>query len=112
MNIRTFAFETGMDYESLMEDFCGDTAAIKERILSFPSDAKFSELKSAVIEKDDMKVKALAHSLRKSAQKLCLGEIESLARKMEESPADKYHSFIEPLEKELGLYSKALEEDS
>ena len=101
-----------MDYESLMEDFCGDTAAIKERILSFPSDAKFSELKSAVIEKDDMKVKALAHSLRKSAQKLCLSEIESLARKMEESPADKYHSFIEPLEKELTLYSKALEKDS
>ena len=69
------------------------------------------DVKVTTIEKDEVKVKALAHSLRKSAQKLCLGEIESLARKMEESPADKYHSFIEPLEKELTLYSKALEEE-
>lgn len=109
MNIKTFAEKTGIDYEKVMEDFCGDTAALKERILSFEPDCSIPSLKAAIEEKNEEAVHSIAHRIRKNAEKLTLNEIARLARKLEEADTERFQSLAEPLEKEISAYKTALD---
>ena len=44
------------------------------------------------------------------ARELSLDEISRLSRRLEDSPIDRAHSLLEPLEKEISAYNKALED--
>ncbi len=110
MNIKTFAKKTDIDYEKVMEDFCGDTAALKKAIETFADRQAFDSLLKAIEEKDEESVKALSHRLRKEAERLSLSECSKLCRKLEESPSDKYRGFLSPLSKEFDSIISALED--
>ena len=92
MNITSFAEEVGIDYESVIEDYCGDTAALRGDIEA----------------KDEDSVRKLAHAIRKKAEKIGLESMAQIARKLEESPAERFHAFISPIQREGQLYAKAL----
>lgn len=110
MNIKTFSDKTGIDYDKLVEDFCGDTALLRQKILSFPSDCNLAGLKKAIKENDEAAVRSIAHRIRKSAEALSLAETARLAKKLEDSQPDRFRSFLEPLEKEISFCKKALED--
>ena len=48
MNIKAIAGRIGMDYDNVIEDFCGDTGEIRKKLESFTEDCDFSALKVAV----------------------------------------------------------------
>ena len=52
MNIRSIADKIGMDYDTALEDFCGDVSAISSKLLSFPEDNSIDALEAAVDSKD------------------------------------------------------------
>ena len=48
MNITSFAEEVGIDYESVIEDYCGDTAALRGDIEAFLPSCHLDELEKAI----------------------------------------------------------------
>ena len=106
MNITSFAEEVGIDYESVIEDYCGDTAA--GDIEAFLPSCHLDELEKAIEAKDEDRVRKLAHAIRKKAEKIGLESMTQIARKLEESPAERFHAFISPIQREGQLYAKAL----
>ena len=108
MNITSFAEEVGIDYESVIEDYCGDTAALRGDIEAFLPSCHLDELEKAIEAKDEDRVRKLAHAIRKKAEKIGLESMAQIARKLEESPAERFHAFISPIQREGQLYAKAL----
>ena len=110
MSIKSLAGAIGMDYESVIEDFCGDVSALKETLKAFAS-ADYQALKNAVDANDKESVKKEAHRIRKSAEKLGLNNLRTAASRLEEVseekiPADYAHletilkSTVEAISKE------------
>ena len=85
MNIKAIAERIGMDYENVMEDYCGDVAAVKERLLRFPSDTDLSALEGCVSSGDMDGIRREAHRIRKCAKKLGLGSLAGIASHLEET---------------------------
>ena len=110
MNIRSFADATGIDYERLMDEFCGDTKALSTSIRSYLDTCDLPSLVKSVKDGDEEAVRSSAHRIRKCAEKLLLDETASLARKLEEAPAERMHSLVTPLEKEFARFTAALEQ--
>ncbi|MBO8436943.1 MAG: Hpt domain-containing protein [Spirochaetes bacterium] len=84
-----------MDYESVIEDFCGDVSALKDALKAFAS-TDCQNLSEAVEKNDDATVKKEAHRIRKSAEKLGLEKLKVAAARLEEVneekvPADYAH---------------------
>ena len=105
MNIRSFADATGIDYERLMDEFCGDTKALSTSIRSYLDTCDLPSLVKSVKDGDE---EAVRHRIRKCAEKLLLDETASLARKLEDAPAERMHSLVTPLEKEFARFTAAL----
>ena len=115
MNIRSFADAAGIDYERLMDEFCGDTKALSTSIRSYLDTCDLPSLVKSVKDKsvkdgDEEAVRSSAHRIRKCAEKLLLDETASLARKLEDAPAERMHSLVTPLEKEFARFTAALEQ--
>ncbi len=110
MNITNFARKLGLDYEKIVEDYCGDMQALGQDIISFPSLCRLDEVENALKHGSADEVHRIAHRMRKAAEKLSLDEISRLSRRLEDSPIDRAHSLLEPLEKEISAYNKALED--
>ena len=70
MNIRAIADRIGMDYEGVMEDFCGDVSIVREKLLSFAGSDVSSSIDTCIADNDYAGARKLAHTLRKNAEKL------------------------------------------
>lgn len=84
MNIKAIAEKIGMDYEAVMEDYCGDVSALKDKLIAFPSSADLTALEQSISERNADGMKKEAHKIRKCAEKLGLHEIAKLASRIEE----------------------------
>ena len=70
MNIRAIADKIGMDYEGVMEDFCGDVGAVREKLMAFASGNIAESIDGCLGSGDYAGARKFAHSLRKNAEKL------------------------------------------
>lgn len=85
MNIRSIADKIGMDYDTALEDFCGDVSAISSKLLSFPEDNSIDALEAAVDSKDTETAHKAARALRKSVEKLSLTRLAEECAKVEKA---------------------------
>ncbi len=84
MNIRAIAERIGMDYDGVMEYYCGDVAVVKEKLMQFPESASLEKLEAAIEADDETAVRKEAHAIRKAAEKLGLQEMAKAASAVEE----------------------------
>lgn len=110
MNIKTFADAVGMDYERVIEDFCGDTAALGAMIAAYPEKAGYDDLRKALESGGAEAARKSAHRLRKESERIGLDEIAELAQKIEKAGDDRLKSFAEPLDKAWKTITDALSE--
>lgn len=79
-----------MDYEKVMEDFCGDVEAVRSRLQSFASSDTAVRISECIASGDYAGARKLAHTLRKDAEKLGLGELMTKAGRLEEVSDEKF----------------------
>ena len=89
-----------MDYDNVIEDFCGDTWEIRKKLESFTEDCDFSALKVAVEEGDGENIRKRAHKVKKTGEKLGLSALVKAAAILEEAKNGKIASAFASLEKE------------
>ncbi len=111
MSIKSLAEKIGMDYESVIEDFCGDVSALRESLRKFPSSHDEEALSMAVAAKDWEGVKKEAHRIRKSAEKLGLEELRTAASRLEEVNEEKVPADYEHLKALYDEAVRAIEEE-
>ena len=109
MNIRAIAKSIDMDYDEVLEDFCGDVQSIATKLESYLSDCDFESLKEAVKKEDYQAVKKGAHKIKKCSEKLGLKAMEKVASTLENAKSDRIASAFEPLEKEYEKVKEVLE---
>ena len=73
-----------MDYEKVMEDFCGDVGAVREKLMAFASGNIAESIDGCLGSGDYAGAKKLAHSLRKNAEKLGIWKLAEQAGRIEE----------------------------
>ena len=111
MSIKSLAGAIGMDYESVIEDFCGDVSALKETLKAFAS-ADYQALKNAVDANDKESVKKEAHRIRKSAEKLGLNNLRTAASRLEEVSEEKISADYAHLETILKSTVEAISKEN
>ncbi len=111
MSIKSLADKIGMDYESVLEDFCGDVSALKEALRSFSSSHDEDALKNSVEKMDKEGVKKEAHRIRKSAEKLGLENLKVAAARLEEVNEEKVPSDYKHLKEIYDATLKAIKEE-
>ena len=100
MNIKAIAGRIGMDYDNVIEDFCGDTGEIRKKLESFISDCDFAALRSAVESGDGEDIRKKAHKVKKTGEKLGLTSLVKCAALLEDAKNGKVASAFSALEKE------------
>lgn len=108
MNIRAIAKQIDMDYDDVLEDFCGDVSAISSKLENYLADCSFSSLTEAVKADDAEAIRKSAHRIRKCSEKLGLSQMAKLASTLENAKSDKAASAFEPLEKEYRKIEEVL----
>ena len=78
-----------MDYEGVMEDFCGDVSIVREKLLSFAASDTAESIDRCIGDKDYAGARKLAHSLRKNAEKLGIKALAERAGRVEEVSDEK-----------------------
>lgn len=89
MNIRAIADKIGMDYEGVMEDFCGDVGAVREKLMAFASGNIAESIDGCLGSGDYAGARKFAHSLRKNAEKLGIKKLAEQAGRLEEVSDEK-----------------------
>lgn len=114
MNIKAIADKIGIDYETVLEDFCGDVSELGSRLQGFASSDVINGLKAALESSDHKAIKALAHEARNKAEKVGLKSIAKIARRVEDADDDKIRNativLIEKLEEAFAAINKKDEE--
>ena len=114
MNIKAIADKIGIDYETVLEDFCGDVSELGSRLQRFAASDVITELKNALEAADHAHVKSLAHEARNKAEKVGLKNIAKVARRVEDADDDKIKNativLIEKLEDVFAAINKKEEE--
>ena len=85
MNIKAIASRIGMDYDNVIEDFCGDTSEVRKKLESFITDCNFTALESAVEQNDEELIKKCAHKVKKTGEKLGLTDLVKYAAILEDA---------------------------
>lgn len=85
MNIRSIADRIGMDYEGVLEDYCGDVRALSARLAAFPSECQVEKLTKAASEGNGDEARAEAKRIRKLAEKIGLGDLAARCHAYESS---------------------------
>lgn len=109
MNIRSIAKSIDMDYDSVLEDFCGDVQSITAKLESYLSDCDFDSLRAAIEKEDAEAVRKGAHRVKKCSEKLGLKAMEKYAATLENAKSDRIAGAFEPLEKEYNKVKEVLE---
>ena len=108
MNIKAIASRIGMDYDNVIEDFCGDTSEIRKKLESFISDCNFTALESAVEQNDEELIKKCAHKVKKTGEKLGLSDLVKHAAMLEEAKSAKLATTFAALKTEYKKISEIL----
>ncbi len=111
MNIRAIADKIGLDYENIIEDFCGDVAALGSKLSAFTETCKLDGLKTAMENKDYDAVRSEAKKIRKAAEKVGLKDLKKVAEHAEEAKDDKLHSAVSSLIQKYEEIAKYLDAD-
>lgn len=114
MNIKAIADKIGIDYETVLEDFCGDVSELGSRLQGFASSDVINGLKKALEAANHTEIKSLAHGIRNKAEKVGLKNIAKVARRVEDADDDKIKNativLIEKLEDVFATINKKDEE--
>jgi len=97
-----------MDYDNVLEDFCGDVSTITAKLESYLKDVDFPSLKAAMETKDAGAIVKAAHKVKKASEKLGLKTMTKYASTLENSKSDKMEAAYETLEKEYSKVEEAL----
>ena len=89
MSIRSISGRIGMDYDSVIEDYCGDVPALAEALRAFPSGTEEEELRKSIGNEDWDGARKAAHTLRKRAEKVGLKDLAEKASLLEEVSGEK-----------------------
>ncbi len=92
MNIRAIADRIGLDYENIIEDYCGDVAALGSRLSAFPESCSLDGFEAAMESKDYDTARSEAKRIRKAAEKVGLIDLKKAAEHAENAKDDKLHS--------------------
>ena len=92
MNIRNIAARIGMDYEEALEDYCGDVAALSERLESFPCECHIEDLESAVESGSEEDARREAKRIRKLAEKAGLATLRDRCHELERSERESWQA--------------------
>ncbi len=101
MNIKALAGKIGMNYDSVLEDFCGDVTSIRAKVESLLSECSIDDLVAAYKAGDEEGVKKAAHTIRKKAEKLGLELLIKAALQVEEAKPGRIQAPYENLVKEF-----------
>ncbi len=85
MNIRNIASRIGMDYETALEDYCGDVTALSNALSSFCSDCHIEKLENAIRSGSNEDIKKEAKRIRKLAEKAGLASLSEECHNLEKA---------------------------
>ena len=108
MNIKAIASRIGMDYDNVIENFCGDTSEVRKKLESFIDDCNFTALESAIEANDEEQIKKCAHKIRKTGEKLGLTNLVKQASLLEDAKNGKIAPSYDFLRKEYLEIAKNL----
>lgn len=111
MNIRAIADKVGLDYENIIEDFCGDVKALSEKLSSFTETITLEDLKASIEKKDYDGARKAAKAIRKGAEKVGLKDLVKAAQYAEEAKDEKLHSAVASLIEKYEEIKKVLDEN-
>ena len=111
MNIKAIASRIGMDYDNVIEDFCGDTSEVRKKLESFITDCNFTALESAVEQNDEELIKKCAHKVKKTGEKLGLTDLVKYAAMLEDAKSGKISTSFEVLKNEYNKISEILQKE-
>ncbi len=115
MNIKAIADKLGIDYENILEDFCGDVSELSMKMQEFATSDVVEKLNQALQNADQESVKQLAHKVRNTGDKIGLANVAKAARRVEEADKDKLKSatlvLIEKLEEAISTIKSNEEEE-
>lgn len=111
MNIRAIADKVGLDYENIIEDFCGDVKALREKLSSFTETITLEDLKASIEKKDYDGARKAAKAIRKGAEKVGLKDLVKAAQYAEEAKDEKLHSAVASLIEKYEEIKKVLDEN-
>lgn len=97
MNISAIADKIGLDYENIIEDFCGDVAALGSKLSAFTENCRIDGLEAAMESKDYDTARSEAKKIRKAAEKVGLRDLKKAAEHAENAKDDKLHSAVASL---------------
>ncbi len=96
MSIRSIAGRIGMDYDSVIEDYCGDVPSLAATLREFPSGTAVEEMRKCIGEENWDGARKAAHALRKRAEKVGLKKLAEKAALIEEVSSEKMpHDFLQ-----------------
>ena len=101
MNLKSMAGKIGMNYDSVLEDFCGDVSSIREKVESLLQECSIDDLVLAYSNGDEEGVRKAAHDIRKKAEKLGLQVLIKAALQLEEAKPGRLAAPYENLVKEF-----------
>ncbi len=110
MNIRAIAGKVGLDYENIIEDFCGDVKTLSGKLSSFTDSFTLEDLKAAVEKKDYDAVRKAAKVIRKGSEKVGLKDLAKAAEYVEDAKDEKIHSAAMSLIEKYEEVKKVLDE--
>lgn len=95
MSIKAIAMKIGMDYDAVIEDFCGDVTLIADKLRTFAQDCAFPSLEKAVKDNDLDAITKGARKVRKAAEKIGILPLQSAAEALEKAQGDSIHPLFE-----------------
>lgn len=110
MNISAIAKRIGMDYDLVLEDYCGDVSLISSKLASFVKDCNFKALEDKKAAGDEDGLKAEAHRIKKLAEKMGITPLLKAAQLVENTKGNKLGSAYETLESEYNKVAQVLAE--
>lgn len=85
MNIKTVADLIGMDYDAVLEDYCGDVSLLNERLVAFPSSTSLDNLSMPLKVGDYETLRIEAKKLRKASEKIGLTKLAAACKTLEKA---------------------------
>lgn len=110
MSVSLIAKQIGMDYDLVLEDYCGDISLISSKLKTFVNDCDFPTLLTYKSENNEEKIKEGAHKIKKLSEKLGIIPLQTLAKETEEAKSGKLDIAFKALEQEFLKVEKILQD--
>jgi hypothetical protein len=108
MNISSIAKQIGMDYDLVLEDYCGDVSIVADKLSTFVGDCAFASLEESVNNGDEENIRKGAHRIKKLSEKLGIKPLEKSAEQLENAKSSKIAALFASLKEEYLKIEKVL----